>query len=466
MGAEICMLRAGHRLTGVFLKAGMLRSAAGVIPVPRTRMTTVDPFDRTTARFLTMRYLAALAAIGLLIVVAQVLVQRVLHRQAHDAMVINLAGRQRMLSQELCKAAYAWQAAGDAQERQHRLAEIYRVRTEWAAAQVRLATDPQTPGMGSDNSAVVAAALLQLQPVFTSMQEGAALIGQDSQAVDRLLRHEREFLGEMEHIVGLYQAEAGERLVRLVTLEACVCVVMLLVLVAEALLVFRPAVARLRQAMAEREQLRDQEQRNRELVVAAEVARGIGFDLHDGIGQTLTALSFQAKSLEGSQAGQAQLGQIAQLRDGLSEALAQVRAAARRLCPVDIQVAGLEAALTELAESTRVVAGVECQASCAPGLTPPGGEELYRIAQEAITNALRHGRARTISIDVRCDGPSGVLEISDDGDGAPQQVAEGVGMRSMRYRAQRMGGALAAGPRAEGGWRVACTFPLGSGTRP
>ncbi len=429
-------------------------------------MPSVDPFDRTTARFLTMRYLVALATVGLLIVVAQVMVQRVLHRQAHDAMVINLAGRQRMLSQELCKAALAWQAAVVPDERALRLTEIDRVRSEWAAAQVRLASDPQTPGMGSDNSATVAAALLQLQPAFADMQAGAALIGQDAHAVERLLSREGEFLAGMERIVGLYQAEAGGRLMRLVTLEACVCVVMLLVLVAEALVVFRPAVARLRAAMADREQLRDQEQINRELVVAAEVARGIGFDLHDGIGQTLTALSFQAKSLEGALAGQAQAGQVAQLREGLSEALAQVRAAARRLSPVDIQVAGLEAALTELAESTRVVAGVACQATCAPGMAPPGGEELYRIAQEAITNALRHGRARTISIALRCDGPSGVLEINDDGTGAPHPVAEGVGLRSMRYRAQRMGGALAAGPRDEGGWRVACTFPLARGERP
>jgi signal transduction histidine kinase len=429
-------------------------------------MISVDPFDRTTARFLTIRYLVALATVGLLIVVAQVMVQSVLHRQEHDAMVINLAGRQRMLSQELCKAALAWQAASVPAERLRRLAEINRVRDEWGAAQGRLAADQQTPGMGIDNSPEVASALIQLQPVFEGMQSGAALIEQDAHAVERLLAYEANFLSQMEHIVGLYQAEAGERLARLVTLEACVCVVMLLVLVVEALLVFRPAVARLRLAMAERELLRDQEQLNRELVVAADVARGIGFDLHDGIGQTLTSLSFQAKSLEGSLTGQDQVRHVIQLRDGLDEALVQVRAAARRLCPVDIQVAGLEAALTELAESTRAVAGVECQAYCTPGLAPKGGEELYRIAQEAINNALRHGRARTISIDLRTDGRSGVLEICDDGSSAPQLAVDGVGLRSMRFRAKSMGGALAAGPRAEGGWRVACTFPLGPGPRP
>ena len=439
----------------------VLMRAAGVFAEDGGRMIAiVDPFDRTTARFLTMRYLVALATIGLLIVVAQVLVQHALHRQEHDAMVINLAGRQRMLSQELCKAAVAWQATGDAAERERRRAEIERVRAEWGAAQVRLTSDPHTPGMGLDNSPAVAAGLRQLEPVFARMQSGAALLASDAHAVERLLANEEEFLAGMERIVGLYQGEAGDRLARLVALEAGVCLVMLLVLVAEALVVFRPAVARLRQAMAEREQLRDQEQINRELVVAAEVARGIGFDLHDGIGQTLTALSFQAKSLAGALARQAHAEAVAELRAGLGEALAQVRAAARRLCPVDIQVAGLEAALTELAESTRTVAGVECRALCAPGVVPGGGEELYRIAQEAITNALRHGRARSISIALRSDGPTGVLEICDDGAGGALPPADGVGLRSMRYRAQRLGGALAAGPRAEGGWRVACTFPL------
>jgi signal transduction histidine kinase len=426
----------------------------------------MDPFDQTTSRFLTIRYLLALATVGLLIVIAQVMVQVVLHRQNHDAMVINLAGRQRMLSQELCKAALAWQGATSAEERQRRLGEINRVREDWGAAQGRLVADQQTPGMGIDNSVEVAAALVRLQPAFESMQSGAALIDQDPRALDRLLAHEGEFLSQMELIVGLYQAEAGQRIARLMTLEFAVCLVMLAVLVAEALLVFRPAVARLRQAMAERERLREQEQLNRELVVAADVARGIGFDLHDGIGQTLTALSFQAKGLEGSLAGTPQATHIALLRGGLSEALVQVRVAARRLCPVDIQVAGLEAALTELAESTREVAGVECKAFCMAGFAPQEGEELFRIAQEAITNALRHGQAHTISIDLRTDGRSGVLEITDDGSATAAPPADGVGLRSMRYRAHRIGGALEVGPKSGGGWRVTCTFPLAAERRP
>src|SRR6185295_8174713 len=101
----------------------------------------------------------------------------------------------------------------------------------------------------------------------------------NASAIDRLLSEEDDFLAGMERIVALYRDEAQQRVQRLIGLELGLCCLLLLVLVLEALLVFRPAVSRLRIAMAERERLREQELRNRELEVAAETARGLGHDL-------------------------------------------------------------------------------------------------------------------------------------------------------------------------------------------
>ncbi len=257
-----------------------------------------------------------------------------------------------------------------------------------------------------------------------------------------------------------YEVEARTRVDRLMEIEISLCLMMLLVLLAEAFLVFRLAVGRLRQAALDRSRLQQQELVNRELSVASETARSIGMDLHDGVCQTLTAMSMQARSLEQALASHESQPQAGGLVTWTGQALDQVRAAARRLCPIDIEQAGVGAALEELAEATRAATGVDCRSHCADSMPAPGGEDLYHIAQEAVANAPRHGHAQAISISLRQEGACGMLEIMDDGAGTAPIVSSGLGLRSMRHRAQRLGGALAAGPRPGGGWRVACTFPL------
>jgi signal transduction histidine kinase len=289
-------------------------------------------------------------------------------------------------------------------------------------------------------------------------------------AAARLLAREDDFLPRMDAIVTLYQEAAAARVHALIALEYALCLLLLAVLAAEALLVFRPTVRHLRQAIAEREQLRDQEQENRELQVAAEVARGIGFDLHDGLGQTLTALALQTRALEDGLAALPDANplvqQAATMRESLKEALVQTRAAARRLCPVDIQAAGLDAALRDLAASSQLVSGLTCTVDCEGGLASgSAAEDLYHIAQEAITNAIRHSRGSAITVSLRLEpaaqSPGCVrLEISDDGQGGAVPAEDGgVGLRSMRHRARRLGGTLSAGPRQTRGWSVVCTLP-------
>jgi signal transduction histidine kinase len=392
--------------------------------------------DLLAAHRLRRLYIGALVTVAVLTLLAQGLVQWSLARQGHDAEVINVAGRQRMLSQRLAKAALA----GDR-------GEVELVLPEWQTAHRRLASGEQDPHAGMRNSAAVAALFAELTPIHEAM-----VVAASQGAVARLLAEERRFLPLMERIVGLYRAEAETRVDRLVALELALCGLLLVVLALEARFVFRPAVRRLRQAIHARERLRRHEQEIRELAVAAAVARDIGLDLHDGLGQHLTALSFQAQALAG-RLPPAEADSARQLAAGIGEAIAQARASARRLAPVDVHTAGLETALRELADATSRAAGVDCRLEWHGQVDPRHGEDLYRIAQEAVTNALRHGRAR----DIRITSAPGRLAISDDGQGGAGH--EGVGLRSMRHRAGRLGGSLHAGPGPERGWQVEVRYP-------
>ena len=400
--------------------------------------------DHAAARDLTLRYALALGLVAVLTIAAQVVVQLALHRSRSDAEVVNLAGRQRMLSQRLCKAAVAWrEAAGPGHV--DRLGEARLVLGEWTTAHARLSAGSDLANAGVDNSVAVRAVFADLAPQVAAMTAATAALPDDPSAVDRLLAEEGPFLAGMERIVGLYRDEAAARVRWLISLELGLCLLLLLVLAGEALLVFRPAVRRLRQAIVDRERLAAQELEHRTLMVAADTARGIGQDLHDGLGQTLTALSFQAKACEHNGGGDTARAMVA----GIGEAIAQCRAHARRLCPVDIQVAGLEAALRELAESASRAAGVRCTLEWAGTLPAAAGEDLYRIVQESITNALRHGKAQRI--DIRVDGQS--VQVEDDGVGGAAQ-GDGLGLHSMRLRCQRLGARLEVGPQPSGGWRV------------
>ncbi len=439
-----------------------------------------ERLDRVATRFLTRRYLFALAIVAALTVAALAVIQHHLSRQRHDAAVINLAGRQRMLSQELVKAELARRYAsqsGDAVQAEARGAEATRVLDEWTGAHARLTGDVGLTGVGIDNSAAVASAFADLEPSFARMRSAA--LASDDGAIARLLTVERDYLGRMNAIVGLYQEEAAARVNATMRLELWLCGVVLAALLVEALFVFRPAVRWLRAAIGDQERLREQEAINRELTVATDVARGIGYDLHDGVGQALTALTLQAKLVERA-VPEAIAPRIAALREGIAEALAQTRAAAACLAPIDVRVDGLPTALKRLADATSLAAGIDCRADCSADLLPDSGDDLYRIAQEAVANAMRHGRARSIVISLHCEHNAGVLAVQDDGAGGAVESpvtaatsvpvggnidsgangADGVGMRSMRHRAERIGGSLSAGARREGGWRVECRFPL------
>ncbi len=195
----------------------------------------------------------------------------------------------------------------------------------------------------------------------------------------------------------------------------------------------------------------------------------IGQDLHDSTGQQLVGMAYLAESLE-QQLKKTQSPQTADATKILAccrVAHSQLRNIVRGLLPVCMS-AGLPEGLRRMAENVQTQTGVTCTLRCAldmNGLKQSSLGHLYHIAQEAVTNAVRHGNARQVEITLERAGDQGELRIDDDGQGfcpVPAKDA-GSGLKIMRYRADMVGGALSVAPNERGGLSVRCLFDLAPG---
>jgi len=195
----------------------------------------------------------------------------------------------------------------------------------------------------------------------------------------------------------------------------------------------------------------------------------IGRDIHDGIGQQLTALAMLAGSVQHklATAGRSDEAEEVQgLVGHLQDALAQARALARGLSPVEIDPDGLSDALSELADGVHNTSEVDCRFVGTDSVKVADNTlavHLYRIAQEAVHNALRHGQPQEIEIRLSNDGQGLALSVQDDGTGMePADERPGrLGLQIMRYRASIIGGTLTVGYVPGGGTRVCCRIPAG-----
>jgi two-component system, LuxR family, sensor kinase FixL len=200
------------------------------------------------------------------------------------------------------------------------------------------------------------------------------------------------------------------------------------------------------------------------LEIAAEEDRRIGQELHDNLQQQLTGLGLLARSLAESLANDSSnhSARAVRLAEGLKDCINTVHHLAHGLIPVEVHASGLESALKQLASSVKQQSQIECN-FCHDGNTDIKDNflatHLYRIAQEAVTNALKHSQAKTITISLsKIDGFQ-ELKISDDGVGIPiQSSAGGQGLKIMQYRASLFGGKLLIGPSASRGTEVKCRF--------
>jgi signal transduction histidine kinase/CheY-like chemotaxis protein len=193
----------------------------------------------------------------------------------------------------------------------------------------------------------------------------------------------------------------------------------------------------------------------------------IGADLHDGLGQHLTGIAFMATALRDrlQTTTPNEAKQASSIAGLVNEAISQCRALSRGLCPVQLELTGLPSALEDLTYQVQLLNGVNCRFEAvgpAPGTSHDTAVHVYRITQEAINNAIKHGRAKSIIVSLISSEDVCSVIIEDDGVGFDvnqKRTAPGVGLRLMNYRAAIIGGTFSVGPRAGGGVSVEITFP-------
>eukprot|EP00456_Euglypha_rotunda_P094307 TRINITY_DN9_c0_g1_i2.p1 TRINITY_DN9_c0_g1~~TRINITY_DN9_c0_g1_i2.p1 ORF type:complete len:1283 (-),score=297.99 TRINITY_DN9_c0_g1_i2:13369-17217(-) len=227
------------------------------------------------------------------------------------------------------------------------------------------------------------------------------------------------------------------------------------------------------------------------LEIAAEEQRRIGQDLHDGTGQELTGLTLFAGTLvdlldhtvqkaPNNQDWLIKDGELQRLRrtatqlaEGLVESQRHVQQLSHGILPVQVEGEGLRAALEEFVTTMNIQQKISCSFECPVPIRITDNStatHLYRIAQEAVNNAVRHSHADQIVISLRQEKNDITLEIRDNGIGIPSNESAssnssreaGFGLRIMKYRADLIGGALRVSKRIEGGTVVKCVFTAGA----
>jgi signal transduction histidine kinase len=196
------------------------------------------------------------------------------------------------------------------------------------------------------------------------------------------------------------------------------------------------------------------------LEVVAKEQRRIGADLHDGLGQQLTAIEIMCAGLKEDVAGAGKLArQVDRIGGMLRESIAQVRALSRGLVPVGDQPDALWASLVELVQQTNSLRRAACRFECPVVVLLDDAAlagELYRIAQEAVNNAVKHGRAKKITVSMVRDGGGLELSVQDNGRGFPKVLKPGLGLQVMRHRAGGIGADLTVESKPGRGTLVRC----------
>lgn len=523
-----------------------------------------QPLDAPT-RSLAWRYALTLLTVAALSIGGQLVVQSSLRDEATRAHVINLAGRQRLLGERLGKVALQLQAGGDAPQRMNAtLGELRRTH-----ATLRAGAE-----LGGDLllRCLVARQELQLAGLSAAAQALQAAPRPEAPAVAALLARQERFVALTEVVVRRHERTSREHVARLGRTELAILGLVLLTLLLEGLLVFWPALRRIRRAIeavlaSDRQraailaalpepvvlltrdgQIQDSlvppsaspaalehlgaflrgphapaalkliadvregdriqaldigpgpsdrrfelrmsryhgdtvlalmhdvtEERLLDRRMLDEVARAqqrMGSELHDGLCQQLTGLLLLVQALEGSarRGESVALAELTQLREHLAASAVEARQVSQSLYPVVLRQHGLVDALRQLCDSVGALHRVRC--TCRTTLTQVTLEgaaiHLYRIAQEAVANAVRHARCTAIEVSLERAAQALVLAIVDDGVGLPATPAirPGMGLHSMNYRAEAIGAWLTISPRAGGGTEVRCTLPDAAAPRP
>jgi two-component system, NarL family, sensor histidine kinase UhpB len=191
----------------------------------------------------------------------------------------------------------------------------------------------------------------------------------------------------------------------------------------------------------------------------------IARELHDELGQTLTAVALRAEHT--AQRKGAEHPEFAEMAEIVQQSLADVRRISLELRPGALEELGLLNAMISLCARVSEQTGMRVRRDLKgpmPNLPPDVELAVYRIAQEALTNALRHSHASEVTVSLRCSGGDLLLSVADDGSGLPEHLTAGGGLTGMRERVMLIGGALDVASVPGAGVTVSLRLPLNGAT--
>ena len=215
-------------------------------------------------------------------------------------------------------------------------------------------------------------------------------------------------------------------------------------------------------------QIRERRRLENELLDITEKERKrIGIDLHDDLGQHLNgiALLLEALQLKLSQKSQPETAEVERIKQLLLKTMSHAHRVAHDLASVDLQHDDLRAALKQLADHAETMFELDCELN-SKGKIPPlpqaAVRQLYKIAQEAVTNAIKHGKAKKVDMDLSTNNGDLIMTIRNDGEPFPETLGlkNRMGLRIMHYRAHVIGGTVSVRGQGEHGAIVTCSLPL------
>ncbi|WP_460914570.1 ATP-binding protein [Spirosoma areae] len=467
--------------------------------------------DQQVARRLTRFYVIALTVVAVLSLSGLLFIKRTLQNHYDDSRVVNVAGRQRMLSQRLTKLALLRMEGLSAAD----TVSFDSLLHTWSESHIQLRTGrlqmekPYTVR----KSPRLDSMFTHIEPVFQSIYQGFThinsantLLAEKKDALGVILRDEVSFLQQMNDIVFQFDTESFEQVEHLERIEWLLTVATVLTLLVEGLFIFRPVVAHTKTiirrlaksenslqqvnnrleitnraleatneslAFANRKLLDTQQELVRtteekyQLKLAEDLVRSAALlegqeeerrrfarELHDGIGQMLTGLKLHAEKLKSmSLADEKQRQRFAELCELIADIIQTTRQVSYNLMPSTLSDFGLGATLQLLAEQTSRSSGITIvfEGNRDSARVSPAMEiGLYRIAQEALNNAVKYAEAQAIRIELTQENHTLSLSVEDDGRGFtlktnrqnqnPVSVVNG--LENMRTRARLLNGDL------------------------
>ena len=454
------------------------------------------PLDNQVFNRLTRLYIMALLAVAILSLLGQLLIQVFLNSLLDDSHVVNIAGRQRMLSQRLSKTAVLlcrpqiFQA--DAKFYSQDIKEIINL---WELSHDALKNNNlRTEGRAYTvrNSEKTDSMFREIDPIFRVILANAKLINATinkpiknqqeflQKPLNQILAHERLFLKMMDKIVFQYDLESRERVAMTKKIELYLFILLFSILIVEGAFIFRPIANNIRlvikkitdsesilrqtnevllvtqKALVQATEDKYKLQLAEEKVRAASLMEGqeserkrLAQDLHDGIGQMLTGLRLHSEKVKSfSFINAKQEKSFDELQNLIQETIEATRTVSFNLAPSVLSDFGVVPAIRILTEQVAKISDLKFDFQALNVRRLPEGIEvcLYRITQEAIHNAVKYSKASLIIIQITDNKDVVKLLVADNGEGfeikSIRKSLGGSGLKNMQARAELLNGSF------------------------